>query len=45
VDWSALRFDTDGDRSVLPVEVTHDQLRVAPEYRPSEPAVVPRASN
>jgi hypothetical protein len=45
VDWSALRFDADGDRSVLPVEVTHDQLRVAPEYRPSEPAVVPRASN
>jgi PRC-barrel domain len=45
VDWSALRFDTDGDRSVLPVEVTHDQLRIAPEYRPSEPAVVPRASN
>ena len=45
VDWSALRFDTDGDRSVLPVEVTHDQLRIAPEYRPGEPAVVPRASN
>jgi hypothetical protein len=45
VDWSALRFDTDGDRSILPVDVTHDQLRIAPEYKPSEPAVVPRASN
>ena len=45
VDWSAVRFDTDGDRSVLPVDVTHEQLRIAPEYRPNEPAVVPRASN
>ena len=45
VDWSAVRFDAGGDRSVLPVDVTHDQLRIAPEYRPNEPAVVPRASN
>ena len=45
VDWSAVRFDAGGDRSVLPVEETHDQMRIAPEYRPNEPAVVPRASN
>jgi len=45
VDWSAVRFDAGGDKSVLPVDVTHDQLRIAPEYRPNEPAVVPRASN
>ena len=45
VDWSAVRFDAGGDRSVLPVDVTHSQLRIAPEYRPNEPAVVPRASN
>ena len=45
VDWSAVRFDAGDDRSVLPVDVTHSQLRIAPEYRPNEPAVVPRASN
>ena len=45
VDWYAIRFDAGDDRSVLPVDVTHSQLRIAPEYRPNEPAVVPRASN
>jgi len=44
VDWSALRFDS-RHRSVLLVEVTRDQLRIAPEYKPGEPTVVPRASN
>ena len=43
VEWSALRFESDGKQPVI-VEMTRDQLRVAPEYKPSEPAVVRRAS-
>jgi hypothetical protein len=43
VEWSALRFESDGKQAVI-VEMTRDQLRVAPEYKPSEPAVVRRAS-
>jgi hypothetical protein len=43
VEWSALRFESDGKPAVI-VEMTRDQLRVAPEYKPSEPAVVRRAS-
>ena len=44
VEWSALRFEGDGKQPVI-VEMTRDQLRVAPEYKPSEPAVVRRASD
>ena len=43
VEWSALRFESDGKQPVI-VEMTRDQLRVAPEYKPSDPAVVHRAS-
>jgi hypothetical protein len=43
VEWSALRFESDGKQPVI-VEMTRDQLRVAPEYKPNEPAVVRRAS-
>jgi hypothetical protein len=45
VEWSALRFESDGKQPVVIVELTRDQLRVAPEYKPSEPAVVRRASD
>jgi predicted O-methyltransferase YrrM len=44
VEWQAMRFETDGKQTVVTVDVTRDQLRVAPEYKPSEPAVVRRAS-
>jgi len=43
VEWSALRFDADGKQRVI-VEVNRDQLRTAPEYKPTEPAIVGRAS-
>ena len=43
VEWPALRFESDDKQPVI-VEMTRDQLRVAPEYKPSEPAVVRRAS-
>ena len=42
VEWSALRFETAGKRSMVIVDLTRDQLRVAPEYKPNEPAVVRR---
>ena len=45
VEWSALRFESDGKQPVVVVEMTRDQLRVAPEYKPREPAVVRRASD
>ena len=45
VEWSALRFEADGKDTVIVVDVTRDQLRVAPEFKPSEPAIVQRASN
>jgi hypothetical protein len=44
VEWSALRFEQDARKSVVIVELTRDQLRVAPEYKPNEPAIVRRVS-
>jgi hypothetical protein len=45
VEWSALRFESDGKQQVVIVEMTRNQLRLAPEYKPREPAVVRRASD
>jgi hypothetical protein len=45
VEWSALRFETGGKQPLVIVELTRDELRLAPEYKPSEPAVVRRASD
>ena len=45
VEWTALRFESDGKQPVLIVDLTRDQLRAAPEYKASEPAVVRRASD
>ncbi len=45
VEWSALRFEPDGKDTVIVVDVTRDQLRVAPEWKPNEPAIVRRAAN
>jgi PRC-barrel domain protein len=44
VEWPALRFETEGKQPAVIVDVTRDQLRVAPEYKPNEPAVVRKAS-
>jgi len=43
VEWSAVSFESDGKQPVLIVDLTRDQLRAAPEYKGSEPAVVRRA--
>lgn len=40
VEWSALRFVPDGAQGFLQVELTRDQLRRAPEYKPGEHTVV-----
>jgi hypothetical protein len=45
VEWSALRFESDGKENAIIVDVTRDQLRAAPEWKPNEPAIVRRASN
>jgi hypothetical protein len=44
IEWPALSFESDGKQPVVIVDMTRDQLRVAPEYKPNEPAVVRRAS-
>jgi hypothetical protein len=43
VEWSALRFEMDGKQQAAILEMTRDQLRRAPEYKPNEPAVVRKA--
>lgn len=45
VEWSALRFENVGKHPTVIVDVTRDQLRAAPEYKPNEPAVVRRVSD
>jgi PRC-barrel domain len=45
VEWSALSFVNDGRQPVVIVEMTRNQLRVATEYKPSEPAVVRRTAD
>jgi hypothetical protein len=45
VEWSALRFEGTGKQSVILVDVTRDQLRRAPDYKPGETAVVRRAAD
>lgn len=45
VEWSALSFESDGRQPVVIVEMTRNQLRVAPEYKPNEPAVVRRVAD
>jgi hypothetical protein len=42
VEWSALRFEMDGKRPAIIVDLRRSQLRAAPEYKPSEPVVVVR---
>ncbi len=40
VDWNALRFPEGGKLDRITLELTRNQVRVAPEYRPGEPVVV-----
>ena len=40
VDWSALRFPGSGKLDQVTVELTRDQVRLAPEYRPGTPVIV-----
>ena len=37
VDWGALRFVTEGNRTSVIVDVSRDQIRDAAEYKPNEP--------
>ena len=43
VEWSALRFMGKDGRSSILVDVSREQLRIAPEYKPNEAAVVVKA--
>jgi hypothetical protein len=45
VAWSALSFESDGKRSVVIVDLSRDQLRLAPEYKPNEQPMIIRASD
>jgi hypothetical protein len=40
VDWNAIRFPSDGKTDSVEVDLTRDQLRVAPAYKPGEQIVV-----
>jgi hypothetical protein len=40
VEWQAFRFVRDGAHIAIIVDVTRDQLRAAPEYKPNEPPFV-----
>jgi hypothetical protein len=40
VAWNALRFPSAEQLDPVTVELTRDQVRLAPEYRPGEPIVV-----
>jgi len=44
VEWSALSFERDGKQPQVILDMTRDQLRKAPEYKPNEPAVVRKAN-
>lgn len=44
VEWRALQFEGLDKQPVAIVDVTRDQLRVAPEWKPGEPAAVLRAA-
>jgi PRC-barrel domain len=40
VEWSALSFPPSGKLDHVILDLTRDQVRLAPEYRPGEPVVV-----
>ena len=40
IDWNALRFTTPEKAGQISVDLSKDQLRVAPEYKSGEPVVI-----
>jgi len=40
VDWRAMRFTNDGKPTRLVLQLTRNQVRVSPEYKPGDPIVV-----
>jgi hypothetical protein len=40
VDWTALRFPESGRLDRITLDLTRNQVRLAPEYKPGEPIVV-----
>ena len=45
VEWSALHFERGGKQPQVILDMSRDQLRKAPEYKPNEPAVVRKAAD
>jgi PRC-barrel domain len=45
VDWSMLRFEAGPKQPALVLDMTRDQLRAAPEYKPGEPVVFVRRAD
>src|SRR5689334_22813974 len=45
VEWSALSFENDGKRTIVIVDLSRDQLRLAPEYKPNEQPMIVRTSD
>jgi len=43
IEWSALRLENHAKHTVAILDMTRDQLRAAPEYKPERPVVVRRA--
>jgi len=44
VEWSALRLENEGNKSVALLELNRDQLRSAPDYKSEQPVVVRKSS-
>jgi PRC-barrel domain protein len=40
VDWGALKFVREGNRSLLTIDVSREQIRDTPEYKPNEQPTV-----
>lgn len=40
VGWDALKFVREGDRTMLIIDVSREQIKEAPEYKPNEPTTV-----
>jgi hypothetical protein len=45
VDWSAVSFENDGKRTIVIVDLSRDQLRLAPEYKANEQPMIVRTSD
>ena len=43
IEWSALRLENQGKQTVAILDMSRDELRGAPEYRPERPTVVRKA--